>query len=454
MAKSNWHTRIYAVLRHPRENKVLLLPAGGGWQLPDAGYDGNLWVAQADIAVPALSAALGAQIWLLRQLQYQVLEESCRTTAVYECELLDMGWAPPAGARWVDLAAFKRMDFSPGDLGETVRTYLEGRARASIPPERPPWSMPGWRSEVRHWAAGQLRAHGAVLQRMEQVKHWGISSVIRLKTDREDFYFKAPQTSQPLFANEARVTAHLAALFPGRVPEPLAVDVARDWMLLRDFGTTASWRGPPEKRVALYRQFARLQIESIAHVDGLLQAGCLDRRLDVLAGQIDPLLGSERATARVDPARLAALRALAPELKALCNRLASYGLPATLVHGDLHTGNTFIGDSDFVVYDWTDACIAHPFFDLSFVAQEQDREIADLLVRAYLEPWQDFEPLPRLQEMWAIARVLTLLHHAFSYASIVQNLEPDSKKELDFTHYYLEGLLKAAEAYRERIGEG
>ena len=48
-------------------------------------------------------------------------------------------------------------------------------------------------------------------------------------------------------------------------------------------------------------------------------------------------------------------RVEAPELAAL---------PDTLVHGDFHPGNAFFDGDRAVIFDWSDACVAHPLFDL------------------------------------------------------------------------------------------
>ncbi|MBI1880332.1 MAG: phosphotransferase [Chloroflexi bacterium] len=53
-----------------------------------------------------------------------------------------------------------------------------------------------------------------------------------------------------------------------------------------------------------------------------------------------------------------------PHLKARCDQLAGYSVPQTLVHGDLHTGNVALVEGKLLFFDWTDACVTHPFFDV------------------------------------------------------------------------------------------
>jgi Ser/Thr protein kinase RdoA (MazF antagonist) len=181
-------------------------------------------------------------------------------------------------------------------------------------------------------------------------------------------------------------------------------------------------------------------------VDVLLADGCLDRRLDVLEGQVDALLADRRALHRLDAKEVRALSRLAPALHDACRRLAALGLPATLVHGDLHPGNVARSGGELVYFDWTDACVAHPFVDLHTLQWERDEAVREALLEAYLEPWRDVASEETLREAVALARVVTPLHHAVSYATITRSLEPASKPELDATHEFLrEAMARAKE---------
>ena len=176
----------------------------------------------------------------------------------------------------------------------------------------------------------------------------------------------------------------MAALFPDAVPAPLAWDPERRWMLLADLGRSLRAQSTVAAREAMLRQFGHLQIAAAPHVDHLLTIGCLDRRLACLARQIDPLLDDTTLLGDLTKAEVAELRALAPRLKAMCRELADYHVPATLVHGDLNLGNVALHDEQYVFFDWTDACVSHPFFDLLTVIWEDDPEVQAHLLERYL----------------------------------------------------------------------
>jgi len=116
---------------------------------------------------------------------------------------------------------------------------------------------------------------------VEQIKTWGISCVLRAGATVGDVYLKAAST-RALFADEPALTAALAALYPAHVPLPLAIDHARGWMLLADFGPTlaaAVGRDDPAVRAGGLGAFGQLQRASAGSVGAFLTLGCQDRRM-------------------------------------------------------------------------------------------------------------------------------------------------------------------------------
>ncbi len=111
-------------------------------------------------------------------------------------------------------------------------------------------------------------------------------------------------------------------------------------MLLAECGTAlydhpdhTAW----EKALEVYGQ---MQAAATQHIDTLLAVGCLDRRLHIVETQIDPLLNDEDALADLNRSEVEQLRAQGPHLKTMCHQLANYAIPQTLVHGDVHSGNS------------------------------------------------------------------------------------------------------------------
>jgi aminoglycoside phosphotransferase (APT) family kinase protein len=128
----------------------------------------------------------------------------------------------------------------------------------------------------------------------------------------------------------------------------------------------------------------------------------------------------------------------------MCGELAEYGVPPSLNHGDLHSGN--ITGQTLRFFDWTDACIAHPFLDLCTVISDVDEVMPDereRVLEAYLQQWIAYEPMDRLREMWRLAAPLGALHQAVSYQHILATLEPTSKQEMKGgVSYWLRWMLR------------
>jgi len=439
-----WRSHLVAVLRHPAEPKVLLLRSDRAWRLPHAFVRDGVWVANARAVVTAFEGRLGTKPWLLRQLRFVEDSARQRIDAVFELELLDQNWTRHAHGRWagrIDLDRLRLEDDQRTLLGE----YLDALESGDVPEERPAWARPGWLDSVRSWLEREVARLGHVVVAFEQVKHWSISSVLRVQTDGPEFYFKVP-ARLPLFVEEGAVTARLAERFPGYVPAPLAVEPERGWLLLRRFDELFQWDAPLATRCEALRRFSGLQRRTAELVPELLNDGCLDRRLDVLATQIEPLLDDSAAVHWLEGHEVDELRLLAPTLKGLCRRLAGFNVPPTLVHGDLHMLNVARAGTELVYFDWTDACIAHPFIDLLSLQWEKDDANRAALLDAYLDAWRDAESPERLLEAVALAEVLIPLHHAVSYHRIVAALEPAAKPELDMTHEFLREVLVRSKA--------
>jgi aminoglycoside phosphotransferase (APT) family kinase protein len=157
-------------------------------------------------------------------------------------------------------------------------------------------------------------------------------------------------------------------------------------------------RKPDDLAVPL-RTLGAIQRSWRDRTDELRALGAPDRRLAVLESQVAELVGD------VAPDLAHAVQAL----EAAC-RDADF--PATIVHGDFHPGNAVVDDeSRAVIFDWSDACVSHPLFDLhlfSFWSED-----AQPLIDAYSEGWGE-----DVGDAFALARAPSCLHQAVSYRAI------------------------------------
>lgn len=440
----SWQSEIYAAVRHPSEEKVLLLRSDDRWTLPRILLKGHVWAGDADALIPAFENRLGGRPWIFRQIRIADDHEAKRVEGIFEMSMTD-GWEPPRNSRWVDRSALGTMRVKEERFRSLLDRYLMNLESGVIPTQRSLWCREGWVSEVRPWIEHEITRLGHDLLELEQVKQWSISSVLRVKTGGPDFYFKV-SIDVPLFVNEAVVTQRLAQRFPAYITPPVAVEPDRAWMLLPAFDDLVPETSPVAIRRQVFARFAELQRASAGSIEALLEDGCIDRRLHVLEGQIDPLIDDDTTMSAMTNDQRHRLRTLVPVLKELTQEMAGLGVPYTLVHGDLHLANTARVDGVFTFFDWTDACVAHPFFDLMALKFETDEAKRQSIMDAYLAGWGEVVGPEALQRAVLLAGVLIPLHHAVSYQQLLIHLEPDAKPELDATADFLRRVLAGADA--------
>lgn len=173
----------------------------------------------------------------------------------------------------------------------------------------------------------------------------------------------------------------------------------------------------------LAEELARLQLASRQHVHGLLAAGAPERGEAATLADLGEVIrsGIERDT--MSEAQRAAAAEAQPWMAAKVAELHRLGLPLTLVHGDLHLGNATHHSDGPVIFDWTDACVAHPYLDARHlarsVAQQLDADAAETVREAYLEPWREAYPAVGHDRAWELTdtaeRVFTLLSYEDIY---------------------------------------
>ncbi len=258
-------------------------------------------------------------------------------------------------------------------------------SREGMPQALQPWEYAGWFATAADWIEAKLPA--AV--RVDQYATWSVSSLHRVETAAGRYYFKAAPS---IFRHEAFVTQMLAERFPETIPRPIAIDDERGWFLTADFGNqlvatmdAPHWEGALDALVTLQRS-------SVASVESLLRSGCIDRRPGVLQGQVEELAaeGSEWLPDEMVDATSGGLS----RFQDLCEEIASSPIPNTLVHGDFHAENVAVSEGRYLIFDWTDACIAHPFVDVATFLRNAEHASIDRATRErwrdhYLHGWED-----------------------------------------------------------------
>ena len=437
MTDDGWRARIRWVVVHPGRDAVLVARPDGVVRLPETELPGRVWTADPSEVLPGLRELLGADAVLLRCLE----EDEDDAARVQRATLVAVPRGLPALPDGMAWAVIGELVGGDGDAAVAARVVTElGTGGTGVTGR--PWAARGWFDQAEGWLLETMAAIGRpVTGPLAQVRAWELSCVLRAPTATGDVWFKV-NAALPLFVNEGVIIKMLSELFGDRVPAPLAVDPERGWMVLDDVGPEVGWEAPLEVVEEVASSFARLQVEAAGQTGRLLAAGCNDRRLGRLAAQAEAWLPDLEATGElpgIDDAtwlssdEQAALQAALPQLRACCQELAGLAVPPSLVHGDLHLGNVARGPGAYRFFDWTDACVAHPFLDLATIRRgtsfaegedQRERELRERLQAAYLPEWAAFEPPERLARAVRLAAPLGALHQAVSYRAIVASQQP------------------------------
>jgi hypothetical protein len=307
------------------------------------------------------------------------------------------------------------------------------------------WDSAAFRAAARHWIDQKLAETGqTVAGPIEQphIQWW--ATAMRVPTSDGVVWFKAAGNTQ---AFETALQPLLARLSPEHSAEVVATDVQRGWMLTRDAGVRLREHASGEEQLRCWEellpQYAALQTNLAELVPDLLAIGVADLRTAGLADQA-ALLAADRAllsTAPEDSLTEDEIDAFAGaglvELRRLCDELGRRGIPDTLQHDDLHDGNLFVRDGEYVFFDWGDACISHPFHTLVVTLRALGYKHslppgAPELLRlrdAYLEGWTSYAPLPELIETAEMARRTGTIQRALAWYRVVNEMPPDRRHE-------------------------
>ncbi|WP_232547060.1 phosphotransferase [Propioniciclava soli] len=272
------------------------------------------------------------------------------------------------------------------------------------------WNSPAWFAEASTWILATcarlgLRVVAPVAH--HRVRFWSV--LLTVETAEGRVWFKENNPGQRF---EAALTMELVGIAPGQILPPLAVDRDHGWILTADAGPVLRERGPLTEPVLLdlVHTCANVQRRAAEHGTRLRAAGLPARPSGDAVGyvrrQVEWLARLDAThPLHLDAAAASELLAGLPRLDDAVAQVAALGLPDSVEHNDLHTGNVFVApDGRLLLFDWGDAVWANPVGSL--LAPHRILTVhGDLggdpplarTVDAYLEHWSDLAPMGELR---------------------------------------------------------
>lgn len=305
------------------------------------------------------------------------------------------------------------------------------------------WVQTIWLDKAKNWIDDRLHRQGIKrIGTVEQphIRHW--STVLKVPTNVGYIYFKAVVLE---LVYEASLTQVLSHWYPEFMPQVLAVDKKLGWLLMKDGGMRLRESLKTEDDIRHWQSilpiYAQVQSKSTKRIDELLKIGVPNHRLTVLPTRFKELLADTEVLNLDRPGGISLseyqrLQDYTALVTHLCDRLAAYGVPESIHHGDLHDGNVFIHDERYLLFDWGDSSVAHPFFTLHSTYRNLTNRFGlektsfwfELLTECYLNSWLEYQTQEKLAQAFHLVQRLSPIVSALRFLPVLSSMDEVTRK--------------------------
>lgn len=330
------------------------------------------------------------------------------------------------------------------------------------------WQSHDWQKQAHDWIRSEAERNSIeIMGEIEQPHMYPWSTVMRIPTSDGTLFFKATAAET---VYESALTEKLADWLPDCMPELIAVDTMRGWMLMRDGGEQLRGSIRPVQDLTPWSpviiRYAELQIGLAGHVDEILALGIPDHRPAVLPALYTQILADEASLMIDQPKGLTSaeckqLQDLTPRFEQICTDLTAHGIPDSLNHGDFHDGNILIKNGRITFFDWGDASVTHPFVSLRtfFVSMEIALNLDDyapptpemtILLNRYLEAFERFANKERLLAAYNLSRPVASIAKTLAWHQTISRLDGSLREEYA---WIVPEVLKEFMVYEKMLSE-
>jgi hypothetical protein len=379
---------------------------------------------------PHIQQAIG-QRWNLQSVVLDALGGLSRREHIAIAMAIDVEAPGPLfeHCAWIPLEELPNLEIEIEDseksLHIVVRDLLDGKRN---PHE--PFLQLGWTDELLRWIATVTPKDQIDLDNgVEQFNASSSHALLKIRRIHGPaLWFKAvaePVLEMP--GHEYLATTILSDLFPEYLPDLLAI--RQDWngWLMNDAGLPVEESDPLDTGTAklIGRRLAEMQQASAPHVDTLLRHRFIDQRIPALRDEMVAMIPyleeavlPQRSTA-IPAIGTGRLKEIAGIFEDVCFDLEETGIPDTVVHNVLNSGNILIGNGACVFTDWAQAGVGNPLVALDQLQQYlgQNKRLASwlpLIVRSYREQWRSRIADVQFDRALRSIRLLSIVTHLAS----------------------------------------
>jgi hypothetical protein len=309
-----------------------------------------------------------------------------------------------------------------------------------------PWRDPDWMKQVHEWIHTETARQSIQITGEIQQPHlypWSTVLVVPITEGRLFFKATAPGTIY-----EVALTQKLAEWIPDCMPELVATDALRGWMLMRDGGEQLRQFIRPARDIRPWEpilpRYAEVQIKLVDDVPEILALGIHDYRLALLPSLYNGLLADQESLMLdqekgLTSGELQELKEKSSRFQQICRDLAAFGIPESLNQCDFHDGNILVRNDRITFFDWGDAAITHPFISLRtfFVSIEISLQLEEYaftpemeaLLNLYLEPWRKFASPEQLASAYGFSKPVASIVKALLWHDSITQMEGSVRQE-------------------------
>jgi hypothetical protein len=327
---------------------------------------------------------------------------------------------------WIPLEELPGLEIEIEDSERSLHTVLRDLLSGKKSPHEPFMQL-GWTDELLRWIAAVVPTDRIDVDNgIEQFNASSSHALLKIRRRHGPvLWFKA--VAEPVLesaGHEYMATTILSKLFPEYLPDLLGI--RQDWngWLMNDAGLPIEESDPLDSETAklIGRRLAEMQQASVPHVNELLRHRFIDQRIPALREAmvammpyLEDAVYSQRA-AGIPALGTGRVKEIAGIFEDVCIDLEETGIPDTVVHNVLNSGNILIGKGTCVFTDWAQAGVGNPLVALDQVQQYlgQNQRLSSWLpfiVRSYREQWRSRIADVKFDRALRSIRLLSIVTH-------------------------------------------